>query len=39
MVEGLSKRFGSRVAFEDVSFEIDYGDVLGSSARTEQEGP
>ena len=29
MVEGLSKRFGSRVAFEDVSFEVGYGDVFG----------
>ncbi len=28
MVEGLSKRFGSRVAFEDVSFEVGYGDVF-----------
>jgi len=25
----LSKRFGDRVAFEDVSFEIDYGEVFG----------
>jgi ABC-2 type transport system ATP-binding protein len=26
---GLSKRFGDRVAFEDVSFEIGYGEVFG----------
>jgi ABC-type phosphonate transport system ATPase subunit len=25
----LSKRFGSRVAFDDVSFEVGYGDVFG----------
>ena len=29
MVEHLSKRFGSRVAFEDVSFEVGYGEVFG----------
>lgn len=28
-VHGLSKRFGDRVAFEDVSFEIAYGEVFG----------
>ena len=28
-VEGLTKRFGDRVAFEDVSFELDYGEVFG----------
>jgi ABC-2 type transport system ATP-binding protein len=28
-VRGLSKRFGDRVAFEDVSFEIGYGEVFG----------
>ena len=28
MVEGLSKRLGSRVAFEDVSFEVGYGGVF-----------
>jgi ABC-2 type transport system ATP-binding protein len=28
-VHGLSKRFGERVAFEDVSFEIAYGEVFG----------
>ena len=28
-VHGLSKRFGDRVAFEDVSFEIDHGEVFG----------
>ena len=27
--QGLSKRFGDRVAFEDVSFEIGYGEVFG----------
>jgi ABC-2 type transport system ATP-binding protein len=26
---GLSKRFGDRIAFEDVSFEIAYGEVFG----------
>ena len=28
-VRGLSKRFGDRVAFEDVSFEIGHGEVFG----------
>src|SRR5215831_13575397 len=28
-VRGLSKRFGDRVAFDDVSFEIGYGEVFG----------
>jgi ABC-2 type transport system ATP-binding protein len=28
-VHGLGKRFGDRVAFEDVSFEIAYGEVFG----------
>jgi ABC-2 type transport system ATP-binding protein len=28
-VEGLGKRFGDRVAFEDLSFEIDHGEVFG----------
>ena len=28
-VEGLGKRFGDRVAFDDVSFEIGYGEVFG----------
>jgi ABC-2 type transport system ATP-binding protein len=28
-VEGLSKRFGDRIAFDDVSFKIDYGEVFG----------
>lgn len=28
-VSGLSKRFGDRVAFRDVSFEIGYGEVFG----------
>jgi ABC-2 type transport system ATP-binding protein len=28
-VEGLSKWFGERVAFDDVSFEIGYGEVFG----------
>src|ERR1700757_373214 len=27
--EGLSKRFGERVAFENVTFEIAYGEVFG----------
>jgi ABC-2 type transport system ATP-binding protein len=28
-VQGLSKRFGDRLAFDDVSFEIAYGEVFG----------
>jgi ABC-2 type transport system ATP-binding protein len=28
-VQGLTKRFGDRVAFQDVSFEIGYGEVCG----------
>jgi ABC-2 type transport system ATP-binding protein len=28
-VSGLSKRFGDRYAFRDVSFEIGYGEVFG----------
>jgi ABC-2 type transport system ATP-binding protein len=28
-VAGLGKRFGDRVAFEDVSFEVGYGEVFG----------
>ncbi len=28
-VDGLSKRFGDRVAFQDVSFEIGHGEVFG----------
>jgi ABC-type polysaccharide/polyol phosphate transport system ATPase subunit len=28
-VHGLGKRFGDRVAFEDVSFEIAHGEVFG----------
>ncbi len=28
-VRHLSKRFGERVAFDDISFEIDYGEVFG----------
>jgi ABC-2 type transport system ATP-binding protein len=28
-VQGLSKRFGERIAFEEVSFEIGYGEVFG----------
>jgi ABC-2 type transport system ATP-binding protein len=28
-VSGLTKRFGERIAFEDVSFEIAYGEVFG----------
>jgi ABC-2 type transport system ATP-binding protein len=29
VVEHLTKRFGDRVAFEDVSFEVGYGEVFG----------
>ena len=29
VVEHLSKRFGSRAAFDDVSFEVGYGEVFG----------
>ena len=29
VVEHLGKRFGSRVAFDDVSFEVGYGEVFG----------
>ena len=29
VVERLGKRFGDRVAFEDVSFEVGYGEVFG----------
>ncbi|HWG01460.1 MAG TPA: ABC transporter ATP-binding protein [Trebonia sp.] len=29
VVEHLSKRFGDRVAFDDVSFEVAYGEVFG----------
>ena len=29
MVEHLTKRFGDRVAFDDVSFEVGYGEVFG----------
>jgi ABC-2 type transport system ATP-binding protein len=28
-VQGLSKRFGDRIAFQDVSFEVGYGEVFG----------
>jgi ABC-2 type transport system ATP-binding protein len=28
-VQGLGKRFGDRVAFDDVSFEIGRGEVFG----------
>jgi ABC-2 type transport system ATP-binding protein len=28
-VEHLSKRFGDRIAFEDVSFEVGHGEVFG----------
>src|SRR5258708_4087258 len=28
-VQGLSKKFGDKVAFADVSFEIGYGEVFG----------
>ena len=29
MVDGLTKRFGARTAFEDVSFSVDHGEVFG----------
>jgi ABC-2 type transport system ATP-binding protein len=29
VVEHLGKRFGSRIAFDDVSFEVGYGEVFG----------
>jgi ABC-type glutathione transport system ATPase component len=29
VVEHLTKRFGERVAFDDVSFEVGYGEVFG----------
>ncbi len=29
VVEHLSKRFGERIAFEDLSFEVGYGEVFG----------
>src|SRR5262249_14372817 len=29
IAQGLSKRFGDRVAFQGVSFEIGYGEVFG----------
>ena len=29
VVDGLTKRFGDRVAFQDVSFEVGYGEVFG----------
>lgn len=29
VVEGLTKRFGARTAFADVSFSVDYGEVFG----------
>src|SRR5487761_2725136 len=29
VVEHLTKRFGDRVAYEDVSFEVGYGEVFG----------
>jgi ABC-type transporter Mla maintaining outer membrane lipid asymmetry ATPase subunit MlaF len=28
-VERLGKRFGDRIAFDDVSFEVGYGEVFG----------
>jgi len=28
-VDGLGKRFGDRIAFENLTFEIDYGEVFG----------
>jgi hypothetical protein len=35
VAEHLGKRFGDRVAFDDVSFEVGYGEVFGFSGRTE----
>ena len=35
-VKGLSKHFGERVAFDDVSFEVSQGEVLVSWGRMEQ---
>jgi len=32
VAEGLTKRFGSRVAFEDLYFEVEAGESLASSA-------
>jgi ABC-type multidrug transport system ATPase subunit len=29
VAEGLTKRFGSRVAFEDLSFEVEAGEIFG----------
>jgi ABC-type uncharacterized transport system ATPase subunit len=29
VVDHLTKRFGNRVAFDDVSFEVGYGEVFG----------
>ena len=29
VVERLTKRFGDRIAFSDVSFTVDYGEVFG----------
>jgi len=29
VVEHLTKRFGERVAYEDVSFDVGYGEVFG----------
>src|SRR5579875_4218905 len=29
VVEHLTKRFGGRLAYEDVSFEVGYGEVFG----------
>src|SRR5438132_8251155 len=29
VAEGLTKRFGARVAFEDLSFEVEAGEVFG----------
>ena len=33
-VRGLGKRFGDRVAFDDVSFDVGYGEVFGFLGRT-----
>jgi ABC-2 type transport system ATP-binding protein len=35
VAEHLGKRFGDRVAFDDVSFEVGHGEVFGFPGRTE----
>ena len=34
VVDHLTKRFGERVAFDDVSFSVAYGEVFGFLGRT-----